>query len=89
MIEVYYQPIEVATIWGQLQKASSKFGKKFGIGIGVFILFCLFLVCLRRKKRKGYSSLEESDWIYWCINWLLFPSEINDKYWYNVIKIKR
>jgi hypothetical protein len=61
MIEVYYQPIEVATIWGQLQKASSKFGKKFGIGIGVIVVFCAFLVCLRRKKRKGYNSLQENE----------------------------
>ena len=61
VIEVYYQPIEVATIWGQVQKASSKFGKKFGIGLAVAIGFCVFLVCLRRKKRKGYSSLHEAE----------------------------
>ncbi len=61
VIEVYYQPIEVATIWGQFQKASSRFGKKFGIGVAVAIAFCAFLVCVRRKKRKGYNSLQESD----------------------------
>jgi len=45
----------VATIWGQIQKASSKFGLKFAIGFGVVFMFCIYLICLRRKKRRGYQ----------------------------------
>jgi len=56
-IEVYYRPIEVASLWGQVQKVSSKFGIHIGIVLG--FLFCVFLICLRRQKRKGYQSLEQ------------------------------
>jgi hypothetical protein len=54
-IEVYYRPIEVASLWGQVQKASNKFGIQ--IGVGLALAFCVFLICLRRQKRKGYQSL--------------------------------
>lgn len=55
MIEIYYQPIEVVTIWGQLEKAK-KHTNSFAMVGAVSIVFLLLIICFRRKT-KGYSKL--------------------------------
>jgi hypothetical protein len=55
MIDIFYQPIEMVSLWGQFQKASNKHGWTL-LAVAIFG-FCFFLVCVRRQKKKGYQPL--------------------------------
>jgi hypothetical protein len=55
--EIYYRPIEIVTIWGQISRTSTT--HRFTL-IGVSLcLFCVVLMWCRRNARKGYKPLEE------------------------------
>ena len=58
--EVYYKPIEVVTVWGQLSRTSHS--HKFAmLMIGICGL-CGALICVRRcSKRQGYDKLREEE----------------------------
>lgn len=69
--EIYYRPIEIVTIWGQISRTSNT--HRFTIvGVGL-CLFCTALIWCRRNARKGYRPLEEDGWLvcmdvyYYCI----------------------
>ncbi len=55
--EIFYQPIEVVTLWGHITKTGSTYLLWF-----VTVLFfgcCCSLLYVRRKSREGYIPIEE------------------------------
>ena len=54
--EIYYQPIEVITIWGSLTRAS--YANRFFLLLGGVTLVCCCLIRIRRKK-KEYQELKD------------------------------
>ena len=55
--EIYYRPIEVATLWEQLSRTSHS--HKLAIST-VFICSLLsIIICVRRNARKGYRPIED------------------------------
>lgn len=53
--EVYYRPVEIVTIWGQISRTSTS--HKFTIiGISVIVVL-IILIIVRRNARQGYKPL--------------------------------
>ena len=56
--EIYYRPIEIVTVWGQLSRTSHS--HKFAMIMVAICTLCGCLVCYRRyMKPSGYQALRE------------------------------
>lgn len=47
---VYYRPVEIVTLWGQMQKGTK--GHGLLIGLGILVSICTMLICYRRRRRN-------------------------------------
>ena len=55
--EIYYRPVEIVTVWGQISRTS--FTHRFTIiGIVICALVHILVLC-RKHARRGYKPLEE------------------------------
>jgi len=57
--EIYYRPIEIATLWGRLNQKTSSSYKLWLALIGTISVFCCLIFC-RRISRQGYRPLNEA-----------------------------
>lgn len=55
--EVFYKPIEVATLWGQLSRTSHT--HKLAISTVFIISLLSIIICVRRNARKGYKPIDD------------------------------
>lgn len=57
--EIYYQPIEIITLWGTVTRTSK--ANKLALGVSSIILCLCLCLCFRRcqKKSSGYGELPE------------------------------
>lgn len=58
--EIYYKPIEVATLWGQLARTSH--GHKLAICSGVLCFLMGIVICVRRNARQGYKRIDDDNY---------------------------
>jgi hypothetical protein len=56
--EVFYQPIEVASLWAKWQKVSLV--QRSLMVLLVLLFLCICAIFVRRASRKGYRQLDES-----------------------------
>lgn len=55
--EIYYRPIEVATLWGQLSRTSHS--HKLSISTVFICSLLVVIVMVRRNARRGYKPIED------------------------------
>jgi hypothetical protein len=53
---VYYKPVEIMTVWGQLSKQGKGHSKLLLAILGAFMLCCCIMICYRRKTRGSSSE---------------------------------